>query len=69
MQTGNDFSPDVSIDKSLRKLKMLSEDIQFSVAADKTDDRDRSIRNGVNPLQGEFWGQQHGGIALLLDEL
>jgi hypothetical protein len=69
MQTGNNFSSDVSIDKSLRKLKVFSEDIQLSVTADKTDERDRSIRNGVNPFQGEFWGQQDWDMALPLDEL
>jgi len=69
MQTGNNFSSDIAVDKGLRKLKMLSEDIQFSVTADKTDERDRSVRNGVNLRQCELWRCQDWDIALLVDEL
>jgi hypothetical protein len=48
---------------------MLSKDIELSVTADKTDERDRSVRNGVNVWQCELWRCQDWGIALLMDEL
>ena len=69
MQTSNDFSSDISIDKSLRKLKMFSEDIELSITPDKTDERDRSFRNVVNTWQCESWRWQDWGIAILLDQL
>lgn len=69
MKTGNNFSSHISIDKVLRKLKTFSEDIELSVTADKTDKRDRSVRNGVNMWQSELWVWEDRGIALLVDEL
>lgn len=54
MQTSNDFSSNVSIDKGLRELKMFSKDIELSVTSDKADERDCSIRNVVNVRQCEL---------------
>ncbi len=69
MQTSNDFSLDITVDKSLRKLKMFSEDIELSITPDKTDERDLSVRNVVNPWQCESWRWQDWDIAILLDQL
>ena len=51
MQTGNDFSSHISIDKVLRKLKMFSKDIQLPVTTDKADERDRPVRDEVDTWQ------------------
>jgi len=59
MQTSNDFGLDVSIDKALRGLRMLSEDIQHSFTSDITNERDRSVRNVINLRQSEFWGGEY----------
>jgi hypothetical protein len=48
---------------------MFSENIQSSVTPDKTDERDRSVRNVVNTWQCESWRRQDWAIAILLDEL
>ena len=69
MKTGNNFSSHIGIDKVLRKLKMFSEDIELTITSDKTDKRDRSVRNGVNTWQSELWVGEDRGIALLVDEL
>ena len=69
MQVGNNFSSHISIDESLRKFKMFSEDIKLSITPDKADERDRSVRNVVNTWQCESWRRQDWGIALLLDAL
>jgi hypothetical protein len=54
MQTSNDFGSDVSIDKVLKKLKMLSEDFQPLVTLHKTNEPDRSARNVITLQQSEF---------------
>lgn len=69
MQTSNDFSSHISIDKSLRKLKMFSEDIELSVTSDKANERDRPVQNVVNSWQCESWRWQDWAIAILLDHL
>jgi predicted nucleotidyltransferase component of viral defense system len=69
MKTGNNFSSHITVDKVLRKLKRFSEDVELSITADKTDERDRSVRNGVNTWQSELWVGEDRGIALLVDEL
>ncbi len=69
MQTSNNFSSDISIDKSLRKLKMFSKYIELSVTSDKADERDRSIRNVVNVRQCELWRWKDWDEAILLDQL
>jgi hypothetical protein len=69
MQTSNNFSSDVSIDKSLRKLKMFSEDIELSVTSDKADERERSVRNVVNVRQCELGRGKDWNEAVLLDQL
>ena len=69
MQTSNDFGSDISIDKGLRKLKMFSEDIKLSVTPDKTDKRDRSIRNVVNARQCELLRWQDWDEASFLNHL
>jgi len=38
MQTGNNFSSNIGIDKGLRKLKMFSKDIELPVTSDKPDE-------------------------------
>jgi hypothetical protein len=48
---------------------MFSEDIELTITSDKTDKRDRSVRNGVNTWQSELWVREDRGIALLVDEL
>jgi hypothetical protein len=48
---------------------MFSEDVELSITADKTDERDRSVRNAVNTWQSELWVGEDRGIALLVDEL
>jgi hypothetical protein len=48
MQAGDNFSPDIRVDKGLRKLKMFSEDIEFSIASDETNKRDSSVRDVIN---------------------
>ena len=45
MQGGDDFGPDIGINKGLGNGKMLSKDIQLPVAADETDE-------GNGPLRG-----------------
>lgn len=69
MQAGNNFSSNISVDKSLRKLKMFSKDIEFPIASDKTDKRDGSVRDVINFGLGKLWGWKDGSISLLLDEL
>ena len=69
MQTRNDFSSDISIDKGLREFKMFSEDIQFSITSDETDKRDGSLWDVGNLGQGELWRWENRKITLLLDEL
>ena len=69
MQTSNDFSSDISIDKALRELKMLSKDIKFSITSDKTDERDRSVWNVVNVRQFELGRWQDWNEAIFLDQL
>ncbi len=69
MQTSNNFSSDISIDESLRKLKMFSEDIELSITPDKTDERDRSVWNVVNVPQCELWRGKDWDEAILLDQL
>jgi hypothetical protein len=69
MQPSDDFSPNISIDKGLRKLKMFSEDIEFSIASDETDERDGSVWDVINFGQGELWRWKDGSISLLQDEL
>ena len=69
MQPSNDFSSHISIDKSLRKLKMFSEDIKFSITPDKADERDRSVRNVVDTWQCESWRWQDWGIGILSNHL
>ena len=69
MQLSNNFSSDISIDKALRKLKMLSKDIKFSITSDKTDERDRSVWNVVNVRQFELGRWQDWNEAILLDQL
>lgn len=69
MQTRNDFSSDISIDKGLRKLKMFSKDIQSSITSDEADKGDCSLWNVVKVRQCEFGGWKHWAIAGFLDEL
>ncbi len=69
MQTSNNFSSDISIDKSLGKLKMFSEDIELSITSDKADERERSVWNVVNVRQFELWRWQDWNEAILLDQL
>jgi hypothetical protein len=69
MQTGNDFSSNISIDKGLRELKMLSEDIQLSITSDKANKRDGSLWDIGNLWQGELWLWENREVTLLLDEL
>ena len=69
MQTGNDFSSNISIDKGLRELKTLSEDIQLSITSDKTNKRDGSLWDVGNLWQSELWRWESREITLLLDEL
>ncbi len=69
MQTGNDFSSNIGIDKGFRELKMLSEDIQLSITSDKANKRDGSLWDIGNPWQGELWLWENREITLLLDEL
>jgi hypothetical protein len=58
VQSSNDFSSDISIDKFFRKLKMFSKDIKFSVTSDETDERDSSIWDIVDFGQFELWRRQ-----------
>ena len=69
MQTSNDFSSNISINKSLRELKMFSKDIKFSITSDKTDERDRSVWNVVNVRQFELGRWQDWNEAIFLDQL
>ena len=69
MQAGNDFSSNISIDKGLRELKMLSENIQLSITSDKANKRDGSLWDIGNLWQGELWLWENREVTLLLDEL
>ena len=69
MQIGDNFSSYISIDESLRKFKMFSEDIKFAITPDKADERDRSIRNVVNVRQCELGRGKDWNEAILLDQL
>jgi len=54
MQSGDDFSSDITINKIFRKLEMFSKDIQLPITSDETDERDGSVRNIINPRQTKF---------------
>ncbi len=69
MQTGNDSSSNIGIDKGFRKLKMFSKDIELSIASNETDKGDGSLWDIVNLWQGELLGWKDRELALLLDEL
>ena len=69
MQISYNFSSDISIDKSLGKLKMFSEDIELSITSDKADERERSVWNVVNVRQFELWRGKDWNEAVLLDQL
>jgi hypothetical protein len=69
MQTGNDFSSNISVDKGLRELKMFSEDIQLSITSDKANKRDASLWDIGNLWQGKLWLWENREITFLLDEL
>lgn len=69
MKTGNNFSSNISVDKGLRKLKMFSKDIEFSIASDETDKRDGSIRDVIDFGQGKLWGRKDGSISLIMNKL
>jgi hypothetical protein len=69
VQSGNDFSSNISIDKGLRELKMLSKDIQLSITSDEANKRDGSLGDIGNLWQSEFWWWENRKITLLLDEL
>ena len=69
MQTSNDFSSDISIDKGLRKLKMFSKDIELSITSDKADERERSSWNVVNVRQFELGRGKDWNEAILLNQL
>ena len=45
MQAGENFSPDIRIDKGLRNGKMLSEDVQLSITADEANEGNGSLWN------------------------
>ena len=69
MQTGNNSSSSIGIDKGLKKLKMFSKDIELPITSNETDKRDGSLWDIVNFWQGELWGWKDGEIALVLDGL
>ena len=69
MQSSNDFSSNISIDKGLRELKMLSEDIQLSITSDKANKGDGSLWDVGNLWQSELWWWETREITALLDEL
>ena len=69
MQSGEDFSLDIRIDKGFRNLKMFSKDIQFSVIADETDKGNSPFRNVIELGQGELSGKQEGFEIFFLAEL
>ena len=54
MQSGDDFSLDIRVDKGFGNLKMFSEDIQFSVTANEADDRNRPFWNVIELRDGEL---------------
>jgi hypothetical protein len=69
VQTGNDFSSNISVDKGLRELKMLSKDIQLSITSDKANKRDASLWDVGNLWQSKPWRWEDREITLLLNEL
>jgi hypothetical protein len=69
MQSGNDFSSNIRIDKGLRELKMLSEDIQLPITSDEANKRDGSLWDIGNLWQSELWRWENREIILFLDEL
>lgn len=54
MELGDDFSPDIGVNKFFRNFKMFSEDIQFSITTDKADERDGSFRDVIKVGELEF---------------
>lgn len=58
VQTSNDFSSYISIDKFFRKLKMFSKDIELPVTSDETDEGDGSVWNIIDFWQFELWRRQ-----------
>ncbi len=69
MQSGNDFSSNISIDKVLGELKVLSKDIQLSITSDEANKRDGSLGDIGNLWQSELWRWESREITLLSDEL
>lgn len=69
MQTGNNFSSNISVDKGFRKLKMFSKDIEFPIASDETDKRDGSIRDVIDFRRGKLWGRKDRSISVIMDKL
>lgn len=69
MEARDDFRLDVRVDKGFGNHKMFSEDIQFSVTANETDDRNRSFGDVIKFGRSELSGKQGGGEAFLVDEL
>ena len=69
MQTSNDFSSGISIDKGFRKFKMFSKDIQLLVTSDEPNERDGSFRNIIDLRQTKFWRRQDWNISSFLDDL
>ena len=57
VEVRDDFSLDIRVDKGFGNLEMFSEDIQFPVTADETDDRDRPFGDVIKLRDGEFFGE------------
>jgi hypothetical protein len=69
VQTSDDFSSNVSVDKFFRKFKMFSKDIEVPIASDETNERDCSVWDVINFRQCELWGWKDGSVLLPLDKL
>ncbi len=69
MQTRNNFSSDISIDESFRKLEMFSKDIELPITSDKPDNGDGSFWNIVDLREFEFRRRQDWNASSFLDNL
>jgi len=56
VKTGDDFSPNIRINKLFRNLKVFSKDIKIPIASYEADERDGAIGNVINFGNVNFGG-------------
>ena len=69
MKTGDDFSPNIRINKLFRNLKVFSKDIKIPIASYEADKRDGAIGNVINFGQCELCRWDNRSVRLFMDKL